>query len=98
MPGFWQGKSNLAGNARRGKTVPLGDEEPVSGDAQSAMVVKASPSAAAERFGRPGDPAGSLALDLDSPRVLAGDPQISAKKSLEAGDSDGNSLPNVDFN
>jgi putative transposase len=46
----------------------------------------------AKRFGRQGDPAGSLPLGIDSRRVLPGHPQISAKQSLEGGDGDGNSL------
>jgi putative transposase len=46
----------------------------------------------AERFGRQGNPAGSLALDLDSRRILPTDPSISAKESLEGGVGDGNSL------
>jgi putative transposase len=46
----------------------------------------------AERFGRPGDPAGSLSLGLDSRRVLPPDPSISTKESLEGGVRDGNSL------
>ena len=47
----------------------------------------------AERFGRQGNPAGSLALGLDSRRVLPGDPSISAKETLAGGVGDGNSLP-----
>lgn len=39
----------------------------------------------AERLGRQGDPGGSLALGLDSLRFPPGDPQISAKESLEGG-------------
>ena len=46
----------------------------------------------AEGFGRQGNPAGSLALDLDSRRVLPADPSISAKESLEGGVGNGNSL------
>jgi hypothetical protein len=46
----------------------------------------------AEHFGRQGDPAGSLSLGLDPLRVPPGDPQISAKESLEGGLGDGNSL------
>ena len=46
----------------------------------------------AERFGRQGNPAGSLALGLDSRRVTPADPSISAKESLEGGVGDGNSL------
>jgi putative transposase len=46
----------------------------------------------AEHFGRQGDPAGSLSLGLDPRRVPPGDPQISAKESLEGGVGDGNSL------
>ena len=46
----------------------------------------------AERFGRQGNPAGSLSLGLDPLRVLPADPKIRAKESLEGGVGDGNSL------
>lgn len=46
----------------------------------------------AERFGRQGDPAGSLSLGLAPRRVLPGNPQISAKERREGGVGDGSSL------
>ena len=45
-----------------------------------------------ERFGRQGNPAGSLALGLDPPRVLPPDSKIRAKESLEGADGNGDSL------